>query len=732
MQTRPSVSPPDEGLRLASSTIITLVLLYAAFAALWILVYGKVVEWLFTDPVTINLVETFKDLVFIAVTAGLLYGLLRRLLGQARHVGAPAVGLKSMALPLVLISLVVAALTVTGIVQTMVQHRAEEVARLHTIADMKVRRIADWMGERLGDARLLTGVSFYAESYHRWQDMGDTVSRDLMLRQLEAYSAQNSFVGTLLLDEKGLTIWASEGESRDTDLSLRAAAIQALLEEQANYVGPYRDPDGRLYLDFVAPLPAGKAHSGAVVVLRADPRAYLFPLLQDWPTNRPIASVSSEEVLLFRHDGDHILILNDLRHRDDAAGRLRLPVTDPQALVNRPLRGDAGLGSMVEGMDYRGVPSVGFVRAVPGTDWFLAVKLDLAEINAAAARDVLWIAFIGLLTLFATTVGALFFKVAVFDVITDQKNAELVLRESELRHRGVLAALGEGVFGVDREGRCTFVNSAAVSMVGLPESEVLGQDTHTLFHHSDCNGRPYPRAECPVHKTTQDGRIRHVEDWFTRKDGSCFPVELIVTPLEDDGELAGAVVAIQDISERKKIEEKLRHLSYHDMLTGLPNRVLFSDRLKQAIAAAKRDKIHKLSIMYMDLDDFKEINDSLGHAAGDLVLKEVASRIQDCLRESDTAARLGGDEFVVLLPAIEAPDDAMFVAKKICHALCQPIDLGKHGLTVTTSIGIAVYPEHGSEEEALLKHADAAMYHAKESGRNTACLFSAVQQKNDE
>ena len=727
MQTRPSVSPPDEGWRLASSTILTLVLLYAAFAALWILVYGKVVEWLFTNPATINLAETLKDLVFIAVTTGLLYGLLRRLLGQARHVGAPAVGLKSMALPLVLISLVVAALTVTGIVQTMVQHRAEAVARLHTIADMKVRRIADWMGERLGDARFFTEISFYAESYHRWQDMGDTISRDLMLRQLEAYSAQNSIVGTLLLDEKGLTIWASEGETRDTDLSLRAAAIQALLEDQATYVGPYRDPDGRLYLDFVSPLPAGKAHSGAVVVLRADPRDHLFPLLQDWP----IDSVSGE-VLLFRHDGDHVLILNDLRHRDDTAGRLRLPAKDPQALVNRPLRGDAELGSMVEGMDYRGVPSVGFVRAVPGTDWFLAVKLDLAEINAAAARDVLWIAFVGLLTLFVTTVGALFFKVAVFDVITDQKNAEFALRESELRHRGVLAALGEGVFGVDREGRCTFVNPAAVSMVGLPESEVLGQDTHTLFHHSGHNGQPYPRAECPVHQTIQDGRIRHVEDWFICKDGSRFPVELIVTPLEDNGELAGAVVALQDISERMKIEEKLRHLSYHDMLTGLPNRLLFSDRLKQAIATAKRDKIHKLSLMFMDLDNFKEINDSHGHVAADLVLKEVASRIQDCLRESDTAARMGGDEFVVLLPAIEAPDDAMIVAKKIRHALCQPIDLGKHGLTVTTSIGIAVYPEHGCEEETLLKHADAAMYHAKESGRNTVCLFSAVQQKKDE
>jgi diguanylate cyclase (GGDEF)-like protein len=197
------------------------------------------------------------------------------------------------------------------------------------------------------------------------------------------------------------------------------------------------------------------------------------------------------------------------------------------------------------------------------------------------------------------------------------------------------------------------------------------------------------------------------------------------------GKVSRVVVVSRDVTERKNIEEKWRHLSYHDMLTGLPNRILFSDRLKQAIAAAKRDKIHILSMMFIDLDDFKEINDNFGHVTGDLALKEVASRIQDCLRESDTAARMGGDEFLVLLPAIESPDDAIIVAKKIRHALCQPIDLGNLGLTVTTSIGIAVYPEHGSEEETLLRNADAAMYHAKKSGRNTVCVFSAVQQRND-
>jgi diguanylate cyclase len=135
----------------------------------------------------------------------------------------------------------------------------------------------------------------------------------------------------------------------------------------------------------------------------------------------------------------------------------------------------------------------------------------------------------------------------------------------------------------------------------------------------------------------------------------------------------------------------------------------------------------------MDLDNFKEINDSLGHAAGDRALKTVADRIQDCLRESDTAARMGGDEFVVLLPAIESPDDALLVAEKIRHAICQPIDLGgRHSLNISASIGLAVYPEHGSDEDALFKNADAAMYHAKASGRNLVCLFSTLQQENRE
>ena len=279
---------------------------------------------------------------------------------------------------------------------------------------------------------------------------------------------------------------------------------------------------------------------------------------------------------------------------------------------------------------------------------------------------------------------------------------------------------------LDTDGRRIY-NSPSYHKIFRKEALGVGSCSFNEIHPEDRE-----RIKAVFRRTVETGIGERSEFRFLLEDGSIRHIESRGNVVHDaSGKVSKVVVVSRDVTERMKIEEKLRHLSYHDMLTGLPNRLLFSDRLKQAIAAAKRDKIHKLSLMFMDLDDFKEINDSFGHAAGDLALKEVASRLQDCLRESDTAARMGGDEFVVLLPAMESPDDAMIVAKKISHALCQPIDLGNLGLTVSTSIGIAIYPEHGSEEEALLRNADAAMYHAKKSGRNNVYIFSDVLQKND-
>lgn len=182
-----------------------------------------------------------------------------------------------------------------------------------------------------------------------------------------------------------------------------------------------------------------------------------------------------------------------------------------------------------------------------------------------------------------------------------------------------------------------------------------------------------------------------------------------------------------DISDRRAMEMNIRHLAHYDPLTDLPNRTLFTDRLQQALAIAKRDKTH-LALMFIDLDKFKPINDRHGHHVGDLILKEVALRILTCLRESDTVARIGGDEFVVLLPNIETDDDALSVAEKIRYSLNQNFQQGDHTLNISSSTGIAIYPEHAQDEKQLIRNADTAMYYAKAAGRDNVKLYQAEMQ----
>ncbi len=171
--------------------------------------------------------------------------------------------------------------------------------------------------------------------------------------------------------------------------------------------------------------------------------------------------------------------------------------------------------------------------------------------------------------------------------------------------------------------------------------------------------------------------------------------------------------------ERQQMRTRLQHMAQYDQLTDLPNRGLLHDRLKTALARARREE-GRLSVLYLDLNDFKHVNDRFGHAAGDLLLQEVARRLKQCVRQSDTVARIGGDEFVVLLECIQLPEHAMMVAEKIRSAFQAPLHIEGHSVNVLPSIGIALYPEHGDEEQQLLKHADEAMYAEKKSSENRA------------
>ena len=182
--------------------------------------------------------------------------------------------------------------------------------------------------------------------------------------------------------------------------------------------------------------------------------------------------------------------------------------------------------------------------------------------------------------------------------------------------------------------------------------------------------------------------------------------------------------------QRERAEETIRQMEYHDSLTGLPNRLLFNDRFTLALAQAKRNK-QKLSVMILDLDKFKEVNDSLGHNIGDQLLKGVGQRLAGLLRRTDTVARIGGDEFIVLLSTIKHENDSIEIAQKIMHAFQKPFDIDDHKIRNTTSIGIALYPEDGEDIATLVKNADIAMYRAKEQGRNKYCRYTPYIMANN-
>jgi diguanylate cyclase (GGDEF)-like protein/PAS domain S-box-containing protein len=278
----------------------------------------------------------------------------------------------------------------------------------------------------------------------------------------------------------------------------------------------------------------------------------------------------------------------------------------------------------------------------------------------------------------------------------------------------------EGITVTDADSRIQLVNKAFADTTGYSPDEVVGKTPAILK-----SGKQGPDFYAEFWKALQrDGEWRG-EIWNQRKNGSIYAEWLNVSAVRNRrGEVEHYVAIFSDITERKEREELITFQAFHDALTGLPNRLLFKDRLEQALAQAKRYKTRTPAVMFLDLDKFKQVNDTLGHDIGDLLLKEVAARLKNCVRSVDTVARLAGDEFTVLLPEITDEADASAVAEKILAAMREPIRLGSEDRVVSTSIGISMCPRDGRDVEALMKAADAAMYHVKATGRAGSAFFS--------
>jgi diguanylate cyclase (GGDEF)-like protein/PAS domain S-box-containing protein len=277
----------------------------------------------------------------------------------------------------------------------------------------------------------------------------------------------------------------------------------------------------------------------------------------------------------------------------------------------------------------------------------------------------------------------------------------------------------EAVIITDSQARIIEVNDAFTRITGFDKEEVIGRRPTVLRSYR--NSR---RAHMQMWKSILRRGSWQGEVWDRRKNGEIYPVWLSIGPVRDDENAMRHYVAIaSDISAIKKTEERLEHLAHHDSLTNLPNRILFSDRLLQAVALAKRNK-KMIAVMLLDLDRFKEVNDTLGHRLGDQLLIEVSRRLKNSIREVDTISRLGGDEFAIILSDISDIESAAQVAQHFMQSVSEPFEIENHEIFITTSIGITIYPADSDEMESLLKNADTAMYHAKSRGKNNFQFFT--------
>ncbi len=293
---------------------------------------------------------------------------------------------------------------------------------------------------------------------------------------------------------------------------------------------------------------------------------------------------------------------------------------------------------------------------------------------------------------------------------------ERALHQHDLEAQMRLAAqvfenAGEGILVADRQSRIITVNQAFTEITGYLPAEIIGL---TLEHL-----QAEPQGAASLQKIWDSLRTTggwQGEIWNRRKNGEAFPAWLTLRGVEDQqGRLVNYVGLLTDITFRKQAEDRLRYLATHDPLTGLANRYLFQDHLHQALAQARRSK-RAVAVMFLDLYRFKLINDTLGHARGDLVLKGEAERLKASIRESDTAARLGGDEFLGLLTELPKLDDVVWIARKILEATSRPYVFDGRECAVAASIGVSLFPLHGEDPEVLIKNADTAMYRAKERG----------------
>ena len=595
---------------------------------------------------------------------------------------------------------------------------------LHGIGKLKAGQIQQYLLTRKGDAVIVSGLLSNSAVQH-WLKHSSGDVPDAVRQPLDIIGAIYQLGGLQLLDDKA-NIRYSNGQYAQLSDAAKSLALHTIRENSLGtspiYFGDPSAPDKPL-LDIFVPLvnPDTLAVMG-VLVLRDDLR-FLFSLIQSWPVES-----QTGEILLVTRDGDDVLFLNELRYRKDTALKLRLPIKGSAGGHIIPTVEMLGKGyyGPLEAFDYRGKPTLAYNIDVPDTSWGMVVKMDTDEVleHVRRLQIIVWL-IAAFFILGAGIILWTWWKKQKIERFAHQQLADVA---ADLRISAIAFETNEAIVITDCYPKILRVNQAFQDITGYTAGEVIGRNPSMLRAEKKPKAFYEEIWATIFREGTWSGEMRD-----KRKNGEVFPAWMTITAVADpDGTLTHYVGSFSDITERKKAEEDINRLAFFDPLTGLPNRRLLLDRLQHAMATGARSGRHG-AIMFIDLDNFKVINDTKGHDCGDLLLVEIARRLQSCVREGDTVARLGGDEFVVILEdmgsqAEQAAKQVEEVGEKIRAVIDRPCLLNECEFHSTASIGVSLFVGRESTAEALLKYADIAMYQAKGAGRNAVRFFDPGMQ----
>ena len=702
---------PQQGL-----TALTVALLYACFAALWIVLSDRLVLWLFTDPEQAQLVSTLKGWAFVLLTALLIYGLLRPTrrppLGRS---GAPRLPWFALGL----IALVVSILTGLVVYQAWRNERQRTEEQLLAISASKAGQVAEWFRDRQANAQDLQRRTGLADYWRAWRQNPSPTTLAPLEQRLRGLTGGH-VKRIALYDAQQALLWQSDGPDLGREAPLRAALTRALADNRPQHAGPWRDAGNTLRLAFVALIGEPEQARG-LVVLHTDPDEDVHPALQGWPLpNR------SAEAFLFTRDGDDVLFLSDLRYEAGAAGNKRLPLASDSLFTARVLRGEVKPGELLDGVDYRGVPSLAMAWPVGDSGWWMLAKEDRAELMQRALGASAWMVVVGVLAIVSMGVG-------LYLVLQRRQLRQSALDIEALRHaKAELLKLSQAteqspasviITGLD--ACIEYVNQAFERISGYQRAEVLGQNPRLLG-----SGRTPRQTYEAMWSALRRGEAWSGEIINRTKSGHDYVQAVTIAPVRDGTGKTTHYVSVQlDVTAQRRAEEQAHRLAWFDPLTGLANRHRLLDELAGALAAARRTGRHS-ALLLINLDRFKRLNDALGHQAGDALLRLLGARLQHLAQPGDVLARLSADEFALLRNEFDADTGAASAlalrgAQLVHQALAEPfaIDNGET-LNVGASVGVCILPAGPDDTPGeVLRRADTALHRAKAAGGHQSAFF---------